>query len=89
MIEKKRSLRRSLIGLVTSRMGDRSVKVAYLYKGPHPRYLKEVRRRTVVHVHDADNSCSVGDRVRIMETRPISRLKRWRVLAIMQKASEA
>ncbi|MDR3117541.1 MAG: 30S ribosomal protein S17 [Puniceicoccales bacterium] len=82
-----RKLRRSLIGLVTSRMGDKSVKVTYFYKEPHARYLKEVRRKTVVHAHDAENTCSVGDRVAIVETRPLSHLKRWRVTAVLQKAS--
>jgi small subunit ribosomal protein S17 len=87
MAEETRRLRKSLVGLVTSRTGDRSVKVTYFYKEPHPRYLREVRRKTVVHVHDADNRCSVGDRVEIMETRPLSRLKRWRVRTVLQKVS--
>ncbi|MDR0679266.1 MAG: 30S ribosomal protein S17 [Puniceicoccales bacterium] len=78
-----RKFRKSLIGEVTSRSGDKSVKVSYFYKGPHSRYLKEVKRRTVVYAHDENNGCSVGDRVKIVETRPFSRLKRWRVASIL------
>ena len=78
-----RNTRKTLIGFVTSRSGDKSVKVTIAYKTPHPLYHKVINRKTVVHVHDEKNETKVGDRVEIMETRPISRLKRWRVVSIL------
>jgi small subunit ribosomal protein S17 len=80
-----RKSRKALVGEVTSRSGDKTVKVTYFYKSPHPKYLKEIKRKTVVHVHDGKNQCSIGDRVEIAETRPLSRLKRWRIVSIIQK----
>lgn len=82
----ERSTRKDLIGVVTSRTGDKSIKVTSAYKIRHPLYGKEVNRKTVVHAHDEANECQVGDKVEIMETRPLSRLKRWRVVRIVQKA---
>lgn len=78
--------RKTLIGFVTSRSGDKTVKVTIPYKTPHPLYHKVVNRQTVVHVHDEKNESSLGDKVQIMETRPISRLKRWRVLTVLERA---
>ena len=88
MDSSSRSKRKVLNGTVTSRMGDKSVKVTVPYKDRHPRYLKVINRKTVLHVHDAENTVRVGDRVEIMETRPISRLKRWRVSRIVHRAPE-
>lgn len=82
-----RNSRKTLIGNVTSRSGDKSVKVTVPYKVPHPRYRKVVNRKTVVHAHDEKNETKVGDTVEIMETRPLSRLKRWRVLRIVHAAA--
>jgi small subunit ribosomal protein S17 len=84
-----RNLRKTIIGFVTSRSGDKSIKVTIPYKTPHPLYHKVINRKTVVHVHDEKNETAVGDKVEIMETRPISRLKRWRVLSIVHKAVAA
>jgi len=84
MIE--RNKRKLLTGVVTSRSGEKSIKVAYLYKIPHALYKKEIKRKTVVHAHDENNECGVGDKVEIMETRPISKMKRWRVVRIVEKA---
>jgi small subunit ribosomal protein S17 len=81
-----RNKRKDLVGTVTSRSGDKSIKVTYFYKMPHPLYRKEVRRRTVVHAHDEKNECNVGDKVEIMETRPLSKLKRWRVVRVVETA---
>ncbi len=78
--------RKILIGFVTSRSGDKSVKVTIPYKTPHPLYHKIVNRQTVVHVHDEKNETHVGDKVEIMETRPLSRLKRWRVISVIERA---
>jgi small subunit ribosomal protein S17 len=81
-----RNKRKDLVGTVTSRSGDKSIKVTYFYKMPHPLYRKEVRRRTVVHAHDEKNECNIGDKVEIMETRPLSKLKRWRVVRVVETA---
>lgn len=88
METQKRNSRKSLNGIVTSRMGDKSIKVTIPYKTPHPLYKKVVNRKTVVHVHDESNECRLGDKVEIMETRPLSKLKRWRVLRVTEKAPE-
>lgn len=78
--------RKTIIGFVTSRSGDKSVKVTIPYKTPHPLYHKVVNRQTVVHVHDEKNETKVGDKVEIMETRPLSRLKRWRIISVIERA---
>lgn len=85
----QRSTRKTQIGFVSSRSGDKSIKVTIAYKTPHPLYQKVVNRQTVLHVHDEKNETKVGDKVEVMETRPISRLKRWRVLNVIQKAVTA
>jgi small subunit ribosomal protein S17 len=82
----QRNTRKTQIGFVSSRSGDKSIKVTVAYKTPHPLYHKIVNRQTVLHVHDEKNEARVGDKVEVMETRPISRLKRWRVVSILQKA---
>lgn len=81
-----RNRRKSITGVVASRSGDKTVKVSYAYKIPHPVYVKEINRKTVVVVHDEKNECGVGDKVVIMETRPISKLKRWRIVEVIAKA---
>ena len=81
-----RNMRKTLIGFVTSRSGDKSVKVTIPYKTPHPLYHKVINRKTVVHVHDEKNETKVGDKVEIMETRPLSRLKRWRVVNLVERS---
>lgn len=81
-----RNRRKDLIGVVSSRSGDKTVKVTYFYKLPHPLYRKEIRRRTVIHAHDEKNECRVGDKVEIMETRPLSKLKRWRIVRVVEAA---
>jgi small subunit ribosomal protein S17 len=81
-----RNSRKTQIGFVTSRSGNKSVKVTIAYKTPHPLYHKVVNRQTVLHVHDEKNETKVGDKVEVMETRPMSRLKRWRVVSVVQAA---
>jgi small subunit ribosomal protein S17 len=81
-----RNKRKTIIGFVTSRSGNKSVKVTIPYKTPHPLYHKVINRKTVVHVHDEKNETKIGDKVEIMETRPISRLKRWRIISIVHSA---
>jgi small subunit ribosomal protein S17 len=82
----RHSRRKTQIGFVSSKMGDKSVKVTVPYKTPHPLYHKVINRKTVLHVHDEKNETKVGDKVEVMETRPISRMKRWRVTNVLQKA---
>ncbi|MEC8014298.1 MAG: 30S ribosomal protein S17 [Verrucomicrobiota bacterium] len=84
--ENSRNNRKELIGVVRSKTGDKSVKVVYEYKIPHPLYKKEIRRKTTVHVHDEENTSNVGDKIRIMATRPISKMKRWRLIEVLEKA---
>ena len=80
---KLRNQRKSLVGVVTKRSGDKTVKDTYSYKVPHSLYKKEIKRKTVLHVHDAENKCVEGNQVEIMETRPLSKLKRWRVVRVL------
>ena len=82
----QRNQRRTQLGFVSSRSGDKTVKVTVAYKTPHPLYQKVVNRQTVLHVHDEKNETRVGDKVEVMETRPLSRLKRWRVISVVQAA---
>lgn len=81
-----RNRRKDIVGVVTSKSGDKTVKVTFFYKIPHPRYKKEIKRKTVVHVHDEENVCNIGDRVEIMETRPLSKLKRFRLVKVLENA---
>jgi small subunit ribosomal protein S17 len=82
----QRNQRKTQVGFVSSRSGDKSVKVTIAYKTPHPLYHKVVNRQTVLHVHDEKNETKLGDKVEVMETRPLSRLKRWRIVSILEKA---
>ena len=81
-----RNKRKTFTGFVTSRMGDKSVKVTVPYRTPHAKYQKVINRQTVVHVHDEKNEAKVGDKVEVMETRPLSRLKRWRLVRVVEAA---
>jgi small subunit ribosomal protein S17 len=73
-------------GLVVSDAMDATVVVAVVERVRHPRYGKTVQRTKRLYVHDADNSAKVGDRVRVVETRPMSKLKRWRVSEVLERA---
>lgn len=81
-----RNRRKVLAGIVESKTGAKSIKVAFEYRVAHPVYRKEVKRKTVVHAHDENNEANPGDRVEIMETRPISKLKRWRLVRVVEAA---
>ena len=83
-IHARHNRRKAVIGFVSSKMGDKSVKVTVPYKTPHPLYHKVINRKTVLHVHDEKNETKVGDKIEVMETRPISRLKRWRVIRVVE-----
>ena len=89
MDSKLRKKRKEIIGVVPGRSGDKTIKVTYAYKIPHSRYLKEIKRETIIHTHDEKNECGIGDKVEIMETRPLSKLKRWRVTRVLEKTPEA
>jgi small subunit ribosomal protein S17 len=82
----ERNLRKTRTGLVTSNKMDKTITVAVERKVKHPIYGKFVKKTTRFHAHDEKNECSVGDTVRIMETRPLSKLKRWRLVEVVEKA---
>ncbi|NMB37981.1 MAG: 30S ribosomal protein S17 [Firmicutes bacterium] len=86
MASNERSLRRSRLGVVVSDKMDKTVVVAVERKVQHPLYGKIMSKTVKFKAHDEKNESSVGDRVRIMETRPISKDKRWRVTEIVEKA---
>ena len=81
-----RGYRKTRIGIVTSDKMDKTVVVAVKTKVRHPLYGKMVNRTLKVKAHDEENSCGIGDTVKIMETRPLSKDKRWRVVEIIEKA---
>jgi small subunit ribosomal protein S17 len=84
MIERKR--RKSRIGIVNSSKMEKTITVAVERKVKHPIYGKFVKKTTKFHAHDEQNTAGVGDVVRIMETRPLSKTKRWRLVEIIEKA---
>ena len=73
-------------GVVVSVAMDKTAVVAVTDRVRHPRYNKTVRRTARLYVHDEDNDLNVGDRVRVAETRPVSKLKRWRVVEVLERA---
>ncbi len=81
-----RNKRKTFVGFVTSHMGNKSIKVTVPYRTPHATYQKVINRQTIVHVHDDKNEARVGDQVEVMETRPLSRLKRWRLVRVVEAA---
>jgi len=85
---KKRGMRRTLVGLVVSDAMDKTVVVRVERLVQDPRYKKYVRRYTKFMAHDESNGCSIGDRVRIIEHRPLSKRKRWKVQTTLAKAAE-
>ena len=80
-----RNLRKTKAGVVTSNKGDKSITVKVERKVKHPLYGKFVKKSTKFHAHDEKNECSIGDTVKIMETRPISKTKRWRLVEVIEK----
>ena len=80
-----RNLRKTRIGVVTSNRMDKTVTVAVERKVKHPIYGKFVKKTTKFHAHDEKDECSIGDTVKIMETRPLSKTKRWRLVEIVEK----
>ena len=82
----ERSLRKTRVGTVVSDKMDKTVVVAIVDNVKHPLYKKIIKRTMKFKAHDEKNECSVGDKVEIMETRPLSKDKRWRVTEIITKA---
>ena len=81
----ERNLRKERMGVVLSNKMDKSITVAVVWKEKHPIYGKFVNKTKKFHVHDEKNECNIGDKVRIMETRPLSKTKRWRLVEIIEK----
>ena len=82
----ERNLRKTRVGMVVSDKMDKTVVVAIIDNVKHPLYKKIVKRTVRLKAHDEKNECRVGDRVEVMETRPLSREKRWRLVEIVEKA---
>ena len=82
----ERNLRKTRIGVVSSNKMTKTITVAVERRVKHPIYGKFVKKTSKFHAHDENNECTVGDIVRIMETRPLSKTKRWRLVEIVEKA---
>jgi len=86
VMTEERALRKVRVGMVVSDKMDKTVVIAIEDNVKHPVYGKIIKRTLKVHAHDENNECGVGDKVRIMETRPLSKTKRWRVVEVIEKA---
>jgi small subunit ribosomal protein S17 len=80
-----RNLRKTRTGVVTSNKMDKTITIAIERKVKHPLYGKFVKKTSKFHAHDENNECSIGDTVKVMETRPMSKLKRWRLVEVVEK----
>jgi small subunit ribosomal protein S17 len=85
-MEEKRNLRKERVGVVTSDKMEKSIVVSVERKVKHPKYGKFVKKTTKFVAHDENNDCNEGDTVRIMETRPLSKNKNWRLVDIVERA---
>jgi small subunit ribosomal protein S17 len=81
-----RNLRKTRTGIVVSNKMDKSIVVAVEIREKHPIYGKFVKKTKKYHAHDNENTCNVGDTVKIMETRPLSKTKRWRLVEVIERA---
>ena len=82
----ERNLRKTRIGVVKSNKMDKSITVSVERRVKHPIYGKFVKKTSSFHAHDEKNECTIGDVVRIMESRPLSKTKRWRLVEVVEKA---
>ena len=82
----ERNLRKVRVGLVVSDKMDKTIVVAIADNVNHPKYGKVIKQTVKIHAHDEENTCGVGDKVAVMETRPLSKTKRWRLVNIIEKA---
>lgn len=81
----ERNLRKTRVGVVTSNRMEKTITVSVERRVKHPIYGKFVKKTTKFHAHDEKNECSIGDMVKIMETRPLSKSKRWRLVEVVEK----
>lgn len=81
-----RGMRKTRVGVVVSDKMDKTITIAVKYRVRHPLYGKIMNRSTKIKAHDEKNECGIGDTVRVMETRPLSHDKRWRLVEIIEKA---
>lgn len=82
----KRNLRKTRIGMVVSDKMDKTIVVAIVNNIKHPLYGKIIKRTYKLKAHDEKNECGIGDKVKVMETRPLSKDKRWRLVSVLEKA---
>ncbi|GHU57611.1 30S ribosomal protein S17 [Clostridia bacterium] len=85
-METSRNLRKTRVGVVVSNKMDKTVVIAIVDNVRHPLYKKIIKRTIKLKAHDENNECGVGDKVEIMETRPLSKEKRWRLVEILERA---
>ena len=85
-MSEERGMRKTRVGVVVSDKMDKTITVAVKYRVRHPLYGKIINRTAKLKAHDENNECGIGDTVRVMETRPLSRDKRWRLVEIIEKA---
>ena len=86
MVEESRSFRKTRTGIVTSDSREKTVTVSVEIQFPHPKYKKIVKKTRKLHVHDENFDAKIGDTVKIMETKPYSKTKRWRITEIVERA---
>jgi small subunit ribosomal protein S17 len=82
----ERNHRKTFIGVVTSNKMDKTIVVRVERLVQHPVYKKYIKRHTKLYAHDPENACQIGDKVKVMATRPLSKLKRWRLVEILERA---
>ena len=82
----ERALRKTRVGVVVSNKMDKTIVVAIRDNIKHPKYGKIIKRTVKLHAHDENNVCGIGDKVMVMETRPLSATKHWRLVSIIEKA---
>lgn len=87
-MEETTSRKQTKVGRVVSDKMDKTVVIAVDYLKPHPLYRKIIRKTHKFHAHDEENACKIGDVVRIEESRPLSKTKRWRVIEVVQRLEE-
>ena len=86
MANETRALRKTRVGKVVSDKMDKTIVIAIADIVKHPTYGKIIKRTVKIHAHDENNECGIGDTVKVMETRPLSKSKRWRLVEIIEKA---
>ena len=85
-MSEERNLRKTRVGVVVSDKMDKTIVVAIKDNVQHPLYKKIIKKTVKLKAHDEKNDCGIGDRVKVMETRPLSKDKRWRLVSIIEKA---